>query len=213
MSNAITPTPNSYFKSSISTGDKYSSIAELSKRVYPLNLNRNRQETKHKRQSSGQVEMPEFASEYVKGAIRPKSKPTPMSSIGHNRSASYNYTPKAKPEPMIRHFDSFRIPQLSYKQFRVAHRSASNEKRIYKAQAIQLTKRAKIVLHSAKPINISPGIYHSRRKTEGSYKIRAAEKKEERNENGVDLNNVIGPGMTYGEKILRLKALVANTLF
>jgi hypothetical protein len=79
-------------------------------------------------------------------------------------------------------------------------------------QVIQLTKRSKIILNSSKPITINPSVYHSR-KNSAQQKNSYIDKKPEPSESNADLSSILAPGLTYGEKILRLKAIVANSIF
>lgn len=210
MSRTSTPSP---MKSHHSTsGDYFASLAHIGKRVYPLNLQKFKSVEKSQKASPPKVVMPEFIKEYVKGAVQSSNIRHAKSSISHKRSVSYNYSSVSKQDPKPQSAPYSGIPQLSYKDFKNAHKKPYNNERYSVPQVIQLTKRSKIILNSSKPITINPSVYHSR-KNSAQQKNSYIDKKPEPSESNADLSSILAPGLTYGEKILRLKAIVANSIF
>ncbi|OMJ70511.1 hypothetical protein SteCoe_31508 [Stentor coeruleus] len=210
MSRTSTPSPMKTYHST--SGDYFASLANISKRVYPLNLQKFKSVEKSKKISPPKEQMPEFIKEYVKDVVQSSSIRHIKSSINHKRSVSYNYSlvNKQDPKPQSTHYSG--IPQLSYKDFKNTHKNPYNNERYSIPQVIQLTKRSKIILNSSKPITINPSIYHSR-KNSAPQKSPYIDKKPESSESNSDLSSILAPGLTYGEKILRLKAIVANSIF
>ncbi|OMJ72631.1 hypothetical protein SteCoe_28886 [Stentor coeruleus] len=211
MSRNSTPSPkkNPYLASK---SDNYlTSFTYIPNRAYQLNLHTFRSSEKDPKRSTPKDAMPEFVREYVKGPISTSTIIHARSSFNHNRSVSYNYNQTCKPEIKQESAPYSGIPHLSYKDFKNNHAKVHLGDKYYIPQAIQLTKRSKIILHSSKPITINPNAYHSR-KNSAYQKHSSIERKIETNETNGDLRSTLAPSMTYGEKILKLKAIVGKSV-
>lgn len=179
------------------------SIAHFSKRIYPLNLKSQFPSVEfHKK--PWKLQVPEFAKEFIKDSTRSHSNKKIKSSQMHKRSVSYNTNPRKKPETAPTSEEKQGIPVLSYKDFKYRHNKSISESRYFRPQVVQLNKRAKIVLYSEHPIVIDPSTYSMRKSSAKGRSSRIEE---------VENSNVsLPPGLTYGEKILKLKSLVESTL-
>lgn len=179
------------------------SIAHFSRRIYPLNLKFQMPSAElHKK--PWKIQVPEFAKEFIKDSTRSHSNKKIKSSQLHKRSVSYNINPRKKPETAPITEEKLGIPALSYKDFKYRHSKSISENRYFKPQVVQLNKRAKIVLYSEHPIVIDPNSYSIRKSS--------AKGRSSRIEETENLNISLPPGLTYGEKILKLKSLVESTL-
>jgi hypothetical protein len=192
-------------KLSLSTSDypPPASLASMSRRVYPLNLKSNPSISSTSKKPE-KVKIPEFAKEFIKDSNRSQSNKKIKRRSIHQRSVSYNFHHQIKQEPVPKEEPKVEIPVLSYKQFKGEHCRNNSGNRYFKPQSIQLNQRAKIVLYSAKPIVIDPSLYSIRK---SSVKPGSS-----RQEGSVDASYGIPPGLTYGEKILKLKSLVESTV-
>lgn len=179
------------------------SIAHFARRVYPLNLKFSISPFSSTKKP-WKVEVPEFAKEYIKDSTRSQSNKKLKSAQMHKRSISYNVNPGKKPETASKSKEKGGIPVLSYKDYKYRHNKSNSENRYFKPQVIQLNKRAKIVLYSERPIVINPNSYSMRKSSAKTRNSRL----EEFESSDLSLHS----GLTYGEKILKLKSLVESTI-
>ena len=187
------------------------SIANFSKRVYPLNLMASKFQESHKHRYSSSERVPEFICEYIKDPARPILTNKTRPATSHTRCRSVNYTPKPQSTYTIKNCKRSNVPYLSYKDFKSAHLQSQHEEKMYVPQIINISKRSKIILHSAKPISIDPAIYRPR-KSSAHRKSQNIEKRSTTTEQNIDISSVYTPGLTYGEKIIKLKALISTNL-
>ena len=180
------------------------SIAHFSRRVYPLNL-KFPIPAFSSTKKPWKAQVPEFAKEYIKDSTRSQSNKKLKSAQMHKRSVSYNVNPGKKPETAPKSEEKGGIPIISYKDYRFHHKKSNSENRYFKPQVIQLNKRAKIVLYSERPIVINPNLYSVRKSSAGAARNSRVEENE-----GLDVSLPLG--LTYGEKILKLKSLVESTI-
>lgn len=199
MARSLTPSQNI-----LRPGTTFTSIANMSKRTYPLNLLQTKSpELGKHRQSSSEV-IPEFIREYIKGAKRPKSKGTIRSHISHSRCKSFQSGNNKNTFSLVQTKPNSKIPYLTYKDYKAVHQGSMPEEKFFIPQIIQISKRSNIILHSSKPISINPGLYQNQKKSE----IVNAKSESE----NIDMSSIYGPRLSYGEKILKLKALVSSNL-
>ena len=192
MSN-LSPASSEYFPST--------SLASMSRRVYPLNLKSQIQLKSPPRKPDKPI-VPEFAKEFIKDSARSHSNQKIKRPSLHNRSISYNHSHIYKPQKVSKTEQKSEVPVLSYNQFKGQHCKSNSGSRYFKPQVIQLNQRAKIVLYSAKPIVINPSLYNQRKSSVKPESSRLEHVSE----------YALPPGMTYGEKILKLKSLVESSI-
>jgi hypothetical protein len=186
--------------------DEYNnSLANISKRVYPLNLNKVVGQPRARTGSKPRV--PEFIREYVKDPGKPKIVGNVKSYIKHTRSVSFQPTPYTAAAKDTEVLPVPKIPCLSYKDFKNRHREPPEEPRLFTPQIISITKRSKIILNASKPIIINPALYSKKNSNRKSTSI---DKSSIQSEPETTTN--ITPGLTYGEKILKLRSLISSDI-
>ena len=207
MSKSLTPSQTIMTR----PGVYFNSIASHSKRTYPLNLMASRFPESQKQRHSTPERVPEFIREYIKDSTKSimKNKYRPITN--HTRSISVNSHHVPQPTNKTGKHNSPQMPCLSYGDFKSSHLRSQQEEKIYIPQIIHKSRRSKVILNSAKPISIDPKIYRSR-KTSDYHKVQTIEKTSTINEESIDISSIYGPGLTYGEKIIKLKALVSSNL-
>ena len=202
MSREIVASPTLF---TVRPGESFNVLANMSRRVYPLNLQTQTLKREESRKKSV-ANVPEFIREFIKDVPLPKRPNSSIrSSKGHKRSHSLNYSNGSPlPQNRVETANPRAIPALSYKDFKFRHQNSRCEDRLYTPQVVEITKRSKIILHSSKPITINPSLY------EGKKSKRSATTEKKSSICGSTIVPQIGPGITYGEKILRLKSLVSS---
>ena len=192
--------------------DYFYSLANMNKRVYPLNLPGYKyKESDTNPRPRPKEEVPEFIREYIKDSGLSKTKGNTQSTTKHTRSISYQNTPTPYSSTKTENRINTAIPSLSYKDFKNHHRNPSSDDRLFTPQIINITKRSKIILHASKPITINPSLY-SQGKFSAHRKTTSMDKSAFGPEANIDISSVYEPGLTYGEKILKLKALVSSNI-
>jgi len=143
--------------------------------------------------------------EYLKNS-KNHSKIKAHSLVSHTRSKSddYSYFPhNKKPSSSLQ---TNKNPTLSYKEFKSVHKALKNTSKVTIPQIFKVSNRKKIMgkfcqlennLNSAKSELL-------KNKSEGKNKPE---------EDQISFQNIFEPGLTYGEKIIKLKALVVSNLF
>ena len=207
MSRILTPTPTL----SSRPNTQFTSLANIKRRVYPLNLSMYGQQEIQNTKRRSCPKVPEFIREYIKNSGKPNSLGKVHSTISHERSKSYQFASapvkSSSPEPTIKQ----KIPLLSYKEYISRHLDSKHEEKLFIPQMIHISKRSKIILHASKPISVNPELYVSRKESVHN-RNSSTNDMSKIGENNIDITSVMTPGLTYGEKILKLKALVTSNL-
>ena len=203
--------------------DTFNRLANLSKKVYPLNCFQ--QPSTKVRKSDSKIkptQVPRFMEEYVQAVLKPKSRPQSVLKLSRKKGIGPAHERSASTESQACK-DSSGIPKLNYSQIKHEKNTKSlhsNEANgLYKPHQVRISQRSKMVLYSPEPMQLKPYSYKNPLRYQKSAVLKPKKKsldfrsfnpKIKNDPSDLEINNTEAPAFTFGEKLLRVKELALD---